>query len=197
VVAAACILAASLCVAMALLAVPVEAVFALEREESTRGVVTFRWLFGLVRVRVEVPRAGSRAPAGAGRGEGGRRRSRGGGRALAMLRQGAFRRRAGQSLRDLLRVLRPRDLRLRVRLGLDDPADTGRLWGLLWPVVALAQALGGAEVRLEPEFLEEAVQFQAQGRVAASPLRLLAIAGGLALSPATVGAWWASRGRGA
>jgi hypothetical protein len=84
-----------------------------------------------------------------------------------------------------------------VRLGLDDPADTGRLWGLLWPVVALAQALHGAEVRLEPEFLEETVQFQAQGRVAASPLRLLAIAGGLALSPATVGAWWASRGRGA
>ena len=190
---AACILAASLCAVIALLAIPVEVVFALEREESTRGVVTVRWMAGLVRVRLDVPRAGPSQRARSERPASGRRRARGGGRALAMLRQGGFRRRAWRSLRDLLRVLHPRDLSLRVCLGLGDPADTGCLWGLLWPVAALAGALEGSDVRLEPEFLEETLRFQARGRVSASPLQLLAIAGGLALSPSTVGAFWASR----
>lgn len=191
----ACILAASLCVVIVLLAIPVEVAFALEREQSTRGAVTILWMFGLLRVRLDVPRATRGERAGVKGREVGRRRFRGGGRALAMLRQGAFRRRAWRSLRYLLRVLRPRDLSLRVRLGLGDPADTGRFWGVLGPVAALAQALDGADVRLEPEFVEELLHFQVRGRVAASPLRLLVIASGLALSPATMGAYWASRGR--
>jgi hypothetical protein len=192
---AAFIVVASLGLATLLLAIPVEVAFAIERQESTRGTVRVGWMFGLVRFRIDVPRPAT--PRGVGAEEGGGRRRCSGrpGRALAMLRRDAFRRRAWRSLRDLLRVLQPRDLSLWVRLGLGDPADMGRLWGLAWPVAALARAIDGADVRLEPEFVEEILHFHARGRVVTSPLRLLAIAGGLALSPTTAGAWWASRGR--
>ncbi|HET6921646.1 MAG TPA: hypothetical protein VFI16_00735, partial [Anaeromyxobacteraceae bacterium] len=108
-----------------LLAVPVDLEFRLAGIEPFAGEVGGRWLFGLVRFRIPVPPAGPRPEAGpkAARARarpkaGGRRR-----RVLAALGQGAFRRRVHRLVRDLVRAVHLRRLRLLMRLGLGDPAD--------------------------------------------------------------------------
>lgn len=176
----------------ALLAVPVDLAFDLEGIDPFRGGVGVRWLLGLVRFRIPVPGAGAPprerpaepevAPA--------KRRRRGRGRGvLAALRQAAFRRRVGRLVVDLLGATHPRGLSLRVRLGLGDPADTGRLWALLGPVGAVAGGLRGAEVRIEPEFLDPVLEFEARGRLRLLPLQILALAIAFALSPPSIRAW--------
>jgi hypothetical protein len=176
-----------------LLAVPVDVEFRLEGIEPFTGHVGVRWLFGLVRFRIPVPRVGEPRPGAGSRRKGavvrarpeasGRRRN-----VLAALRQGAFRRRVHRLAGDLLRAVHLRRLRLLMRLGLGDPADTGRLWALVGPLNAVAQ-LRGAELRIEPDFLEPVLEFRADGRVLLFPLRFLILAVAFALSPATIRAW--------
>jgi hypothetical protein len=80
-----------------------------------------------------------------------------------------------------------------VRLGLGDPADTGRLWAVVGPLCAVAQ-LRNAELRIEPEFVDPVLEFHADGRVRLVPLRFLGLAVAFALSPPTIRAWRTLRG---
>ena len=66
-----------------------------------------------------------------------------------------------------------RRLRLDARIGLDDPADTGRLWGLLWPMLALAPTSTGS-VRVQPDFSGEVLWIDAEGQLWLRPLAVLA-----------------------
>ena len=178
-----------------LLALPVDLAFRLESVEGFAGQVRIAWLFGLVRHRIVLPpSAGRRAPrpaiAAQAAGAPARRRRRPR-RAdvMAALRQAAFRRRVYRFARDLARAAHARDLGLRVRLGLGDPADTGRLWAFVGPLNAAAQNLRNADVRIEPEFVDSVLEFEARGRLQLFPLQLLALAISFALSPASIRAW--------
>jgi hypothetical protein len=75
-----------------------------------------------------------------------------------------------------------------MRLGLGDPADTGRLWAVVGPLSAAAQ-LRNAELRIEPEFADPVLELRADGRVLLVPLRFLIVAIAFALSPPTIRAW--------
>jgi hypothetical protein len=181
-----------------LLAVPADLEFRLEGIEPFTGEVGVRWLFGLVRFRIPVPRAGKATPRPEAKRKAARVRARprAGGRhldVLAALRQAAFRRRVYRLARDLVRAVHPHRLRLRMRLGLGDPADTGRLWAVVGPLNAVAQ-LRNAELRIEPEFGDPVLEFRADGRVLLVPLRFLFLAVAFALSPPTIRAWRTSKG---
>jgi hypothetical protein len=177
-----------------LLAVPVEVEFRLEGVEPFTGQVELRWLFGLVRFRVPASRGGpgteareEAAPARARPRGRGRRRN-----VLAALGQAEFRGRVYRLARDVVRAAHLHRLRLFMRIGLGDPADTGRLWALLGPLSALP--LRNAELRLEPEFVDPVLELQADGRLLLVPLRFLALAVAFALSPPTIRAWRTLRG---
>lgn len=179
------------------LAVPVDVSFRLEGAGPVQGQIALGWAFGLARLRFRIP--GAREPRSARavrkaerkaarkRERPGRRRRRA--NVLPLLGQAPFRRRVQRLVADLVRAAHLRELRLRVRLGLGDPADTGRLWAFMGPLGALARSLPGAEVRLEPEFVEPVLELQAHGRLRLVPLQLLALAVAFALSPPSVRAW--------
>ena len=76
-----------------------------------------------------------------------------------------------------------------MRLGLGDPADTGRLWALVGPLNAAANNLRNAQVQIEPEFMDPLFEFRFDGRLLVVPLQLVALAIGFALSPASLRAW--------
>ncbi|MEZ5316112.1 MAG: hypothetical protein R2752_01795 [Vicinamibacterales bacterium] len=68
-------------------------------------------------------------------------------------------------LGDLLRVVRPTHARLRARVGLDDPASTGALAGMLYGLSAAlphAAPAWNVHVDLAPEFLEPTVEARAE-----------------------------------
>jgi hypothetical protein len=149
-----------------------------------------RWLFGLV----PLPSGGrTRTPENPPQMKKPRHRGRGGGRrALAALRTEGFVRRVARLVRDLLARLRIRRLELDLVVGLDDPADTGRLWGLLGPASALLPLPAPARVHVAPDFTGAVLAVDGRGEVRFVPLALLAVVAAFALSPSTVRALWAT-----
>ena len=182
-------LAAAVVLALALLlAAPVGVAFSVRGIDAFDGRITVRWLFGLVRFAIRIPGTAKPAPtrpkARAKRGKRGAGR-----RMLAVLRQAEFRRRVFRLLKDLVAATHPRGVSLRMRLGLGDPADTGRLWALVGPLNAAAGNLRGVEVQIEPEFMDPLFEFHLAGRLLVVPLQLVALAIAFALSPASLRAW--------
>jgi hypothetical protein len=184
----------ALAVIALLLAVPVDVAFRVKGIVAFEGQFGVRWLFGLVRYRLRVPdpdrRRGQPTTAQTDRSARRKRKAAGGRRhVLAVLRQAPFRRRVVRFVADLLRAAHLRELVLRVRLGLGDPADTGRLWALVGPLGAAAQSLRGADVSIEPDFIDPVLEFDARGRSLLVPLQILVLAVAFALSPVSLRAW--------
>lgn len=179
---------------LALLAVPVDVAFRLEGIDPLNGQVTIRWLFGAVMLRIPVFGTGKGGEAAQGAKTAAKartkpRKRRGRGNIFAVLRQADFRRRVLRLLRDLFATARFHELRLLLRLGLGDPADTGRLWALLGPLAAAAQNLRDADVRIEPEFVDAALEFRAAGQLRLIPLQYVVLTIGFVLSPVSIRAW--------
>jgi hypothetical protein len=109
---------------------------------------------------------------------------------LALVQVEGFGSRLLRLARDLFRRIRIQELSLRIRLGLDDPADTGRLWAVVGPLAALP---GLRRVAIEPEFAAEIFELDGRGRIRIVPLRLLSVLLRFALSPVTLHALYATR----
>ena len=179
-----------------LLAVPVDVAFQFQGIEMFQGQIKIHWLFGLVRFHFHVPAVSVPQlpePETAKLRVKPEERS---GRAnfFAALRQAPFRRRVYRFSKDFVRAIHLHQLRIRMRLGLGDPADTGCLWAIVGPLNAAAQNLRNAEVRIEPEFMEPIFEFEAHGRFLLIPLHFLALAVAFALSPPSIRAWRTLRG---
>lgn len=191
-------LALPLALLVALLAVPLTVAYSVHRIEQTEGLVRFRWLFGLVRFQLRIPRPArdrpgrERAPASHEKARPPRQRKHnaGAGRVLSLVRQKAVRRRVYGLIRDLSRAIHARDLFLRLRIGLGDPADTGRLWAVIGPVAGMAQNLRGVVVRIEPEFADPVFEGESHGRFRLVPIQFIVIVVAFMLSPAMLRAWW-------
>ena len=193
------VLAVVVGVVVLLLAVPLGMAFDFRGVEGLAGQVRVGWLFGLVRFRVDVPRRAKARPSKRAerKVEKARSKPKAPGRprdVFAVIRQAAFRARLHRFAQDLVRAAHAHDLYLHLRLGLGDPADTGRLWALLGPLNALVQNLPNAQVRIEPEFVDPVLEFETRGRLLVIPLQIMALSIAFALSPASIRAWRTLRG---
>lgn len=186
-----------------LLALPVELRFEVHGVEPPRGHIALRALFGLWRWRFAVPtprHGGSGAATRTGDDTAqrpARRRTGGLDRVQALWSDVGLRRRAWSRLRAALDTVQCSELHLHVRLGLGDPADTGRLWALLGPLGALLASLRGADIAIEPDFVEPVLDLDAGGRLVLVPLRvmwpLVILAGSFGLAVARQRRWRAQR----
>jgi len=182
-------LAALAAVLTILLAVPVDVGFTARRRERLRTQVTLRWLWG--RVRLPVPEGGAKGRKTRKPRKPKAHRPSSARRALAVMRSPGFPRRAAALLRGLTARVHVRRLELAVRLGLDDPADTGRLWGVIGPAAALAPVPRSANVAITPDFTAPVFHLDADAEARVVPLAVLAVAAAFLLSPATLRAAWA------
>jgi len=172
---------------VALLAIPVTLRFDVAWDQTLRQDIRLLWAFGLVRVRLaprpedkqkreaEAEPTAPKPPRAA--------RNRPKRNVLGALRLKRFRRRMLQFVRDLWHAVHKRDVMLRIRLGLGDPADTGRLWALLGPLSGWLATLREAEVTIEPEFFEPTLEVESHGSIRVVPLRVIGIVLALVLSP--------------
>lgn len=170
-----------------LLAMPVTMTYRLSWKESFSGDLRVRLAFGLIRFGASSDRAKSQVDeTAAARPEDVRPgRSRGNkANVLAAIRRKSFRRRMVKFISDVWTALRKENVRLRVRLGLGDPADTGQLWAVVGPVTGMLAGAPGVAVAIEPDFLDATFEVNSSGTVWLVPLQLMYIALGLLLSPA-------------
>ena len=184
-----------LALVIALLAVPLTVAFSIYRIEATEGYVRFRWLFGLVRYQVRIPQAAKVEPPPKcipkKKLESPKRIKKGNAREIvSLLKQSAFRWRAYKFIRGMLCAIHAQNLFVRVRIGLSDPADTGRLWAVIGPIAAIVQNLRSVEVHIKPEFMAPAFEVESHGQFRLVPIQFIALITVFTLSPATLRAWY-------
>ena len=182
-------------VLVALMAVPIDIEFYVERSTRVEGRVNFRWLFGLAKFGFDLPSTEhAQQPEPEDRKPGKRHRKKikpghGGSNLLGVLRQSPFRRRIWRFVKDLVRAAHSRDVFLHMRIGLGDPADTGRLWGFIGPLAALTSSRHGADITIEPEFMDPVFEFRGHGCFRFVPLEFLMLTIAFLLSPPSLRAW--------
>jgi len=181
-----------------LISIPLDLAFEINRTDRVDGYVRLRWLFGLVRMKFDIPseheEESSQAPSGepktAKPRKARKRKSKTSpASVLSALRQPALHKRVLRFIRDLFRATHARDIFLRLRIGLGDPADTGRLWGVVGPATAMIPASENMQLIVEPEFMDPVFEFQGRGRFRLIPIQFMALATAFLLSPPVRRTW--------
>jgi hypothetical protein len=176
---------------VALSAIPVDVKFSVQCDEGFRGSVVIGWLFGLVRMPVRAragkpPRDGEKAETPQKKSSGKSRLS-----IVAMLRSHGFVHRLIRFASDILSSVQVRVLRFRGRVGLEDPADTGRVWSFVGPLTAILAGIPGTDIEIDPDFESATLSLDGTGAVRIIPIEVFVAVVSFVLSHATLRALWA------
>jgi len=169
-----------------LLALPVSLTYQLTWRETLSARIRLNWAFGLLRADVspDLEKSGSHKPRSARKRAA--RQSRSQDRKanfMAAIREPSFRRRVYRFVSDVWQSVHKQNVRLLVRLGLGDPADTGRLWAVLGPLSGVLARLRDIRIAIEPDFLDATLEVDSSGTIRMIPLRIAIIVLGLFFSP--------------
>jgi len=170
-----------------LLAVPVTLTFKMSWQQVFQSDVKLFWLFGLVRVHLPsfqskaTPQEGVELVQEIDRLEQLPHKKQ---NVFAFFRQKAFRQRIIKFIIDLWHAVHKRNVSLRVRLGLGDPADTGQLWAVIGPVAGMLSNAKEASIEIVPDFFDIAFELDSSGNIRLIPLQIIYLIIGLLLSPA-------------
>ena len=175
-----------LIIVVGLLAIPLTLTFRVAWREAFDNDFLVKWAFGLIQTRIPIEGTSSSAKPPQTDDRKPRIGDRSSGKSwniLAAVRHRGFRQRVFRFMKALWRAVRKRDVRLRVRLGLGDPADTGRLWAALGPISGLLANVPDASIRIEPEFQDATIELESSGSIRIIPLQLIYLTAALLLSP--------------
>ena len=156
-----------------MLSIPVELVFDLEIPGEAKPRVRVGWLFGLVWKEI---RRRKRKPK--------RKKKRSLKPFLSLLRTRGLPGNLLKLARKILSRVKVRQLDADLRVGLDDPVDTGMLWSVMWPALVSLNSSGPVKVRIEPSFAEPALEASVHGRIRLFPIEIVGSLLGFVLSPA-------------
>jgi len=168
-----------------LLAMPVTLTYQFSWKETPSVDLRLNWAFGLVRADVspDLAKPGHDEPEATRKKAARRGKSTGKKNFMAAIRQAPFRRRMFRFVSDLWHTIHKKNVQLLVRLGLGDPADTGRLWAVLGPLSGMLARLRDIRVTIEPDFLDSTLEVDSSGTIRMIPLQVAIIVFGLLFSP--------------
>jgi hypothetical protein len=169
-----------------LLAIPVTLTYRLYWKQTLSATIRLRWAFGLVRADVSPNNATAKADKSDAAGKKTERPDKSQARKanfIAAIRQPSFRRRILRFLSDAWRAIHKKNVRLLIRMGLGDPADTGQLWAVCGPISAMLAPLRDIRIAIEPDFLDATFEVDSSGTIRLIPLQFVILAFGLLFSP--------------
>lgn len=168
---------------VALLAIPLVLEFRIEWPDGTNNEMVLVWALGLVRARI---RTKGSEPTSIGKPTSTDSRKRGRGKSMnvmAAVRHQPFRKRLYRFFSDLWRSVSKENIRIRTRIGLSDPADTGKLWAIVGPISGMVAGVRGVSFIIAPDFADETFVVDSRGRLQLVPLRIIIVVTGLLFSP--------------
>jgi hypothetical protein len=179
---------------LALLALPVEIDYTFDSESRPRSAARIVWLLGLVRFRPGSRKGKTRrrkprkraAPKGRRPRKSARAREKGFRVFLAAIRSEGFVRRVFKLLHAIFSATEIKRLRARFLIGLDDPADTGLVYGLLAPALSLFHALPRGDFAAVPVFDRSALEANMNIRLRLVPINYLKAAVAFIISMETL-----------
>lgn len=160
------------CIGLGALCVPLDVSLSFDTASTEKLNLRLTWLFGFL--RVHLPKSGKRPAKPKGK----RKKKAGGVRkrdlrlAFRILQVKGMGHAIARLVRRILLRLEVRDLRGEVTIGLDDPADTGVLMGVLIPACITLNALTREFFVIVPSF--EGAVFEGNGKIIVRlfPIRL-------------------------
>lgn len=186
------VLAGLILLVTALLAVPMDLSLHVTRDEAWQGDAYMRWLFGLVSTRIESKGEREDKKPKKEKTKVRRRRAGTGRKVYAMLTSPGFVGRVLRFVRHVLRTIHVHTFDLDAKVGLDDPADTGKLWGLMGPLPYMIPLPRRSRVYIEPDFDQERLSVDLDADVRVFPIEVVFRTVQLALSPKTLRALFAA-----
>jgi hypothetical protein len=174
-----------LLVVIALLAIPVTLSYQVSWRRAFEGHVTLKWLFGLVRIELSSIESKTLALEPEKIAQRKRKQAPSGKKSspVAAFWRKSFRQRVFRFIRDLWHAIQKQNMKLRLRIGLGDPAETGQLWAIVGPVSGMLATIQEASIEIEPEFIEPVFELDSSGRIRIIPLQMIYLTIGLILSP--------------
>lgn len=146
-----------------MLSTPVDMAFDLATHAHAKAKIRIGWLFGLVWKDIRARK--KKKPK--------ERRKRGIKSFLPLLRIKGLPRKILKLIRQILGCLKIKQLDVALRMGLDDPFDTGMLCSVLWPALIPPSPSGTVRFKLEPVFNQFAFEASLQGWVRLFPIQLV------------------------
>ena len=168
------VVAGILLVIVLVLSVPVDLVFDFRTGGDRKAVLRVEWLFGLVGKRL-LPRKKPEKPRKAEKPRKSKRRDlRSFLSYVALVRTRGVLTAFVRLARRMVGSLHIRQVNADLRFGLDDPADTGMVYGVLWPALVLPVMSSPIKLRMEPVFDSPTFEAALQGRVRVFPAEMVA-----------------------
>lgn len=181
-------LLSTMLIVVALLVIPLRISVVAQATAQPRYEAHIHWLFGLVRgpLTSNTSQTTSPNPRSSRRAAKQRWSFK---QTMTFVRAAGGSARARQALGELISSLRPNVDFMQVRLGLDDPADTGRAFAMLAPLAAWL-ALRYGQIELAPSFSEPEITVDGRAHFTIVPLQTLGILLSYALSIRTLRAFY-------
>ncbi len=150
-----------------LLVIPIDLAFSIERSDSFKMKARVKWMFGLLGKDITRGKKPAEKPV---------KKRRGNIMSLvAAFTTEGFAQKFLSFLKDVLRVLKIRELKANLTVGLGNPADTGMLFAVIVPTMVFFRNLSSVNVEVEPDFEEEKLHGYCAGNVRAMPLKFVTI----------------------
>ncbi len=177
---------------IALLAIPFDVKFKIHRHEEFYSDFAVQWLFGIVKFNIPNQRTQKpdNQPHTTKKRKKAKKKPANFGAAKDLFWNARFRYRFFKFVKDMIKTIHLAGFYIRLRLGLDDPADTGRLWGYLGPLAAFLSNFSNSMVQLEPDFQTEVVYLDSRGRMRIVPIQVIFTVFAFLFSPTTISALW-------
>lgn len=164
------ILAGILLVIVLVLSVPVDLTFNFKTGGDGKGMLRVEWLFGLVGKNL-LPRKKELAKKPKKLKKAKKRDLK---TLLSVIRTKGVLAGSIRLVRRMLTGFRVRQLDVDLRVGLDDPADTGIMYAVLWPLMLRPGLFGLVTFRIEPVFEEPVFEAALRGEVTIVPAQMVA-----------------------
>jgi len=158
-----------------MLSIPVDMTFDLATREHDKAKIRIGWLFGLVGKDIRARK--KKKPKAK------ERRKRGIKSFLPLLRIKGLPEKVLKLVRQIFGCIRIKQLDVALRVGLDDPLDTGMLCSVLWPALIPPSPSDTVRLKLEPVFNQFAFEASLQGWVRLFPIQLVWLLVSFGLSP--------------
>ena len=172
-----------------LLIIPIEAEFKFNNLNGNEKRVNLKALFGLVSVAL-YPSLKSGKHKIKEKAANQKKSGPGFSKLISVLKNGKFLGKTLRTLKKLLISIKPDLNQFHFRLGLNDPADTGILWGLIGPLSGILYGFTEKDVIIEPDFLDPSLGLNTRGSLSIVPLEILYISLGYILSPTVIKTYW-------
>ena len=173
---------------IAILAIPFDIKFSVRRHDAFHSEVVVRWMFGIVKFTVPSKSELKQDTNPRKRIKTAKTQTKptNFGTAKDLFWNARFRYRTIKFVKDIFKSIHIIGFYLRIRLGLDDPAETGRLWVCLGPLAVFLSGLSNSTIQLEPDFQTEIVYLDGRGTIRIIPLEVIFTIVAFLFSPITI-----------